>query len=107
MNILEATSGLLVNLMNTSGMMQIKIIRPFKWDWNCTERLDQTSVQGFRSPVGNEAALHSISVGNHLKAYLAPLRFWCGNAATDVKLLFAPCLFRAHNKTTPSISAQY
>lgn len=54
----------MVNRMKTSGMMQMKIIRPFKWDWNCKEyrRLDQTSVQGFRRPVGSQAALHFITV---------------------------------------------
>lgn len=67
--------------------MQMKIIRPFKWDWNCKEyrRFDQTSVQGFSRPVGSQAALHSISVC-WKSSYLAPPRLCCGNAVTDVKL---------------------
>lgn len=35
--ILEATSGRLVNCMETSGLMLMEIIRPFKWDLSCKE----------------------------------------------------------------------
>lgn len=53
---------LLIIQINTSGMMQMKIIKPLKWNWNCKEKLDHTSRQGFSSPVDRKAVFHSISL---------------------------------------------
>lgn len=81
---LEATSGLLVNHMKTSGMMLMKKTRPFKWDRNCEE--DRETIKPAFRDSARQRSIPYPSVGNHLKAYLAPPRLCCGNAVTDVKL---------------------